>query len=361
MRAIFTLLVLIMLHTASAQTTSHANRFIVIDLPLPVQSVSQDADNLYLLEQPTHPDYGIHVIGKFTGQITHYPFPTDQPIADFQTDQSGQFYYTIPQQGLYTYDLHTRTSELVWSDIRPSQHYRITFSPDKQYILLWDQDHVLLSTDNYTQITRFENPITLKSIVDDQGRIWNMDLYAIHLYDPTQNTPVTYSADKLNKQRHLTFEPSELRDLRLSPDKQLYVIAGNNLYVHTPDSTQWLKISTYTPTKAEIPNNLLIGSQGNYYLTFRNSEKGILLLGKNIPTHITAHGSIPTTHITDPAFRGHVSYPVQTDGKAGTDLYGNLWILSKDSHRLIIYTPNQPYFYPSLMGRQIALAPPATI
>ncbi|MGL5636767.1 MAG: hypothetical protein ACRDD8_06900, partial [Bacteroidales bacterium] len=265
MRAIFTLFVVIMLHTASAQNSDLASRFIVIDLPLPALSVSQDADNLYVLEQAIHPDYGIHVIGKFTGQITHYPFGIDQPIADFQTDQSGQFYYTIPEQGLYTYDLHTRTSELVWSDVRPCQHYRITFSPDKQFILLWDQDHVLLSNGNYHQINRFENIITIKSIVDDQARIWNMDLYSIHLYETTQNIPVSYSADKLNKQRPLTFEPSELRDIRISPDKQLYILAGNNLYTHNSDSSQWLKIATFSPSKAEIPNNILIGPLGNFY------------------------------------------------------------------------------------------------
>lgn len=290
-----------------------------------------------------------HALSASSLKRTHSRLP-DQPV--------GLFFYTIPHQGLYSYDLHTRTSELLWSDVRPSQRYRITFSPDNQYILLWDQDHVLLSAANYTQINRFENQITIKSIVDDRARVWNMDLYSIRLYEPAQNTPISYSADPFNTRQPLTFEPSQLGDMRLCPDKQLHVLAGNNLYVYNPDSAKWVKKATFTPAIAEIPNNLLIGCQGNYYLTFRNSEKGILCLGKSIPNHITVQGSIAHTQIPDTAFRGHVSYPVQTDGEGGTDLYGNLWILSKDNHKLTIFTPNQSYFYPSLMGQQLVLASP---
>lgn len=345
MRArITTLLIALVAIVSTTNGTTKATQFAVIDLPFSIETLFEDGQNIYLLQNSFYTNSGVQVINKSSGELKHYPITDNVNVTDFKISKDGTIYYVITNKGLFKYDKETKISTLVWDKYRTGRSYKISFSPDNNHILLTGHHNVLLRQSDYSLVTQFDNTTTRKNIVDNEGNVWNMGVSSIDIYTPGAEKPISYISSKYNKQYKEIFEHAETIDAILAPDNNIYILVGNNIYT-TPqtDHTQWKLVSTYKAESSERPHRLLSDNRGNFFITVVGTKEGFIPLGTTMPETITAENLVSSTHIKQPSNYSDRSYPVKTYNLCRVIDGDNLLFMINDNKRMIIYSPESTY------------------
>lgn len=336
--------ILLVAGLSAVNKSTKATQFAVIDMPTPIVSLSEDSQNIYLLENPTYTNSGIQVINKQTGESKHLAIPDSERVTDLKISDEGVIYYVVTNKGLYRYDEETKSSKAVWEQCRSGRSYKISFSPNNQFILLTGHHNVLLRQSDYCQMTQFDNVTTRKNIVDNDGVVWNMCVNSVNIYAPGSSKAISYTSDKYNQKIKPIFEHAQTLDIMLAHDNNIYLLVGNNIY-STPQAnhTEWKLVSTYFSDSQEKPHRLLTDQSGNFYLTLDATKDGFIKLGTTMPKSITPDKTIKTTHIKEPISYTDRTFAVETKDLCGVMDNENLFFLSNDNKRLTIYSPQSTY------------------